>query len=236
MRVGLSAHDEVREVSADDLRVPGAVGRQQQSALVSGEQVAVRAGSPRAGDGLHPRLSAPAEADFALLCGQRPARWGLAHAGLPRHAIRQGRRSVQDKRRHPVPARAGPRHPCPRLLRPHRAGRVLPGRGVMASRPARARPDPAGDRRVAGPLAPGARRAEVLPAVLAGRRQPQTSAARLPGRSSFDRGPQADGLHRARRAGGAGRSRRGFLNHVAASFAASRPFMRFLCDAAKVAF
>ena len=42
-------------------------------------------------DGLHPRLPAPAEADLAALRGQRPARGRLAHAGLPRHAVRQGR-------------------------------------------------------------------------------------------------------------------------------------------------
>ena len=85
--------------------------------------------------GLHPRLPAPAEADLAVLRGQRPAGGRLAHAGLPRHAVLQARRAVQDQRRHPVPARVRPRHPCPGLLRPHRAGRVLPGRGRVAARP-----------------------------------------------------------------------------------------------------
>ena len=68
---------------------------------------------------------------------------------------------------------------------------------------------PAGDRRVARPLAAGPRRPEVPPAVLPGRRQPEASAPRLPGRPSVRRGSEADGLHRGRRAGGEGRARQG---------------------------
>ena len=38
----------------------------------------------------------PAEADLAVLRGQRPADGRIADAGLPRHAVRQGRRALQD--------------------------------------------------------------------------------------------------------------------------------------------
>ena len=111
---GTRTDNGIPEISADAFRVSGAIGRQQQPALVPGEQGAVRERGPGARDGLHPRLPAPAEADLAVLRGQRPAGRGFAHAGLPRHAVRQGRRAVQDERRHPVPARTGPRHPCAR--------------------------------------------------------------------------------------------------------------------------
>ena len=77
------------------------------------------------------------------------------------------------------------------------------------------RPEPGGSARSgrrssSGPtVATGTQQSEVPRAIFAGRRQPETPASRLSGRSSLDRGSQADGLHRPRRVGGAGRSRQG---------------------------
>ena len=59
----------------------------------------------------------------------------------------------------------------------------------------------------------------------------------FPADHRLDRGLEADGLHRRWKSWRSETfSSKGYLDHVAASFTASRPFMRFLCDALKVPF